>query len=132
MTEINNIPTNIQPPPVQNAGNPETDAHYSSDLKVKRPKIVPAEGPEMLSPVHVFNDRDATLKMKQINNDIYEGSKTYTPKKKKKSKLSKIESKEDSKHGFNSKQYFKIFASLALAVLAFAGIRKIRSWKRPG
>jgi len=129
MTEINNIPANIQTPPAQSAGNPETDAHYSSDMKVKRPKIVPSEGPAMLSPVHVFNDRDATLKMKQINNDIYEGSKNYNPPKKRKSELSKIESKEDSKHGFNSKQYFKIFASLALAVLAFAGIRKIRNRK---
>lgn len=89
------------------------DAHYSTETKVKRPKITAAEAPGVLPAVHVFSDKDASKKMKSINTDIYEGAK-----------------KEKSKNEFNKSLYFKIFGGVTLLTAGIAGVHKIRKFFR--
>ena len=54
-----------------------------------------------------FSDKEATLKIKQINQDIYQGTK-----------------KEKSKHEFDTKRYFTFFGIIALLTAAFAYFRR--------
>ena len=46
------------------------NSHYSSNSKVNRPQRVIVTGPNDLPKVHLYNDRDATNRVKAINNDI--------------------------------------------------------------
>lgn len=89
------------------------EAHYTTETKVKRPKINAAEAPAVLPQHHLFSDKDAQQRMNSINSDIYEGTK-----------------KEKSKHEFNKSLYFKIFGGVALFTAGIAGISKIRNFFR--
>ena len=51
------------------------EAHYSTETKVKRPKLVAAEAPASLPKQVLFSNQDADKRMQQINTDIYEGAK---------------------------------------------------------
>ena len=84
------------------------EAHYTNDIKVRRPKLTEASAPNSLPSRVLFSDREATKKMQSINTDIYEGTK-----------------KEKQKNEFNKSLYFKIFGGVLLAAAAVAGIRKL-------
>ena len=99
MTEINNI----------------LEGHYSTETKVKRPKITVAEAPAALPKHTLFSEKEAKQKINAINTDIYQGTK-----------------KEKAKNDFNT-----IFVHLpkekkmkALATAGIAGINKIRDFFR--
>lgn len=89
------------------------EAHYSTETKVKRPKLVAAEAPASLPKQVLFSNQDADKKMQQINTDIYEGAK-----------------KEKTKNDFDKKLYFKIFGGITLLTAGIAGIYKIRNFFR--
>lgn len=124
MTEV----YNNQPVLAQNSVNYNTEAHMSSNMKVERPKIVASQGPSAMPINHIYSDKEASARMRQINDDIYEGSKGFVTKKvRKKSNIDKLEkSQEVTENGFNSKLYFKIFGGLTLSAIIIAGLRKIR------
>lgn len=73
------------------------EAHYTNDIKVRRPKLTEASAPNSLPSRVLFSDREATKKMQSINTDIYEGTK-----------------KEKQKNEFNKSLYFKILAVFCL------------------
>ena len=89
------------------------EAHYSTETKVKRPKLVAAEAPASLPKQILFSNQDADKRMQQINTDIYEGAK-----------------KEKTKNDFDKKLYFKIFGGVTLLTAGIAGIYKIRNFFR--
>ncbi len=89
------------------------EAHYSTETKVKRPKVVAAEAPAILPKHKLFSNKDADKKMQKINTDIYEGAK-----------------KEKTKNDFNKKLYFKIFGGITLLTAGIAGVHKIRNFFR--
>ena len=89
------------------------EAHYSTETKVKRPKVVAAEAPAILPKHKLFSNKDADKKMQKINTDIYEGAK-----------------KEKTKNDFDKKLYFKIFGGVALFSAGIAGVYKIRNFFR--
>lgn len=89
------------------------EAHYSTETKVKRPKLVAAEAPASLPKQVLFSNQDADKRMQQINTDIYEGAK-----------------KEKAKNDFDKKLYFKIFGGITLLTAGIAGIYKIRNFFR--
>lgn len=89
------------------------EAHYSTETKVKRPKLVAAEAPASLPKQVLFSNQDADKRMQQINTDIYEGAK-----------------KEKTKNDFDKKLYFKIFGGVTLLTAGIAGIYKIRNFFR--
>ena len=89
------------------------DAHYSTETKVKRPKITAAEAPSALPKQVLFSNKDADKRMQQINTDIYEGAK-----------------KEKTKNDFDKKLYFKIFGGVALFSTGIAGVYKLRDFFR--
>lgn len=89
------------------------EAHYSTETKVKRPKLVAAEAPASLPKQVLFSNQDADKRMQQINTDIYEGAK-----------------KEKAKNDFDKKLYFKIFGGVTLLTAGIAGIYKIRNFFR--
>ena len=100
----NNPPPNFRS---QSEGDFNLDAHSSTNMKVKRPKIKPNDLNIMLSNKPLFSDKEATRRMQAINTDIYEGAK-----------------KEKEKHEFNFKSYFTIFGIIALLTAACAYFRK--------
>ena len=89
------------------------EAHYSTETKVKRPKLVAAEAPASLPKQVLFSNQDADKRMQQINTDRYEGAK-----------------KEKAKNDFDKKLYFKIFGGVTLLTAGIAGIYKIRNFFR--
>ena len=89
------------------------EGHYSTEIKVKRPKIVAAEAPAILPKQTLFSNKDADKRIQQINTDIYEGAK-----------------KEKTKNDFNKKLYFKIFGGVVLLSAGIAGVYKIRNFFR--
>lgn len=89
------------------------EGHYSTETKVKRPKVVAAEAPASLPKQVLFSNQDADKRMQQINTDIYEGAK-----------------KEKAKNDFDKKLYFKIFGGITLLTAGIAGIYKIRNFFR--
>jgi len=93
MSEINNI----------------LEGHYSTETKVKRPKITAAEAPAALPKRTLFSEKEAKQKLNEINTDIYQGTK-----------------KEKAKNEFNKSLYFKIFGGVALAAAGIACIHKFR------
>lgn len=91
MTDINNT-TNL-------------NSHYTSNPKVERPIRYAVSAPQSLPTPHLFNDIDANNRMKAINQDIYQDSKTEKNKK--------------------ATNFIKIFGSVVLAILAILGIKSI-------
>lgn len=82
------------------------NSHYSSNSKIERPRRqAVVAGPANLPKTHLFNDRDATNRIKAINNDIYHGFK-----------------QEKNKDCVN---FTKTFGALVLGILAFLGIKKV-------
>ena len=81
------------------------NSHYSSNSKVNRPQRVIVTGPNDLPKVHLYNDRDATNRVKAINNDIVLDYK-----------------QEKNKDGVN---FTKGFVAIILGILAFLGIKKV-------
>jgi len=108
---INN--QNSKSPQIKGGGNSECsyniEAHTSSNMKVKRPKVTPNDLAITLHQKPVFSDREATKRMQAINTDIYEGAV-----------------KEKEKHEFNLKRFFTIFGIIALLTGAIAYFRKGR------
>ena len=85
--------------------NTQLEQHYSTNTKINNlPKTV-AEGPATLPQHHIFSDRDANIKLSEINSDIYEGSKKY---------------KEN-----NNTSFLKTLVATAIALLAIFGIKKL-------
>ena len=107
----NSVNRIVQPPNENELSQYNIEAHTSSNMKVERPKLVPAEAPSVIPTTHLFSDADATKRMQSINTDIYEGSK-----------------KEKSKHEFNRSLYFKIFGGVLFATAGVAGISRIKKW----
>lgn len=93
--------------------NYQIDAHYSSNMKVKRPQVTEAFAPTSALNSGMFSDKDATKRFNQINNDIYEGA-----------------NKEKKNHGFNRKLFLKIFIGIVLAVTGVSCYGKIRNFFR--
>ena len=92
MTEINSNLNNL-------------NAHYSSQTKIELPKNVVVTGPESLPGQHVYNDIDAKKRMRAINDDIYQSSKTAKNK--------------------ENKKFLKVFCGIVLAILAALGIKRL-------
>ena len=80
------------------------NSHYSSNPKVERPKRAIVVGPSNLPKAHLFNDRDATNRVKVINNDINQSFK-----------------QEKNKDSIN---FTKGFVAIIFGILAFLGIKK--------
>jgi len=55
--------------------NQNLNSYYTTLQKVDKPERIVVNGPESIPNQHVFNDREATLKWRKMNNDIYEGAK---------------------------------------------------------
>ena len=106
---INNLNLNNSPPVRGESEKMQLEAHTTTNMKVKRPKVSPNNISFNLPSQKVFSDREATKRMQSINTDIYEGS---------------IQEKE--KHEFNLKRYFTIFGILALLTAAISYFRKGR------
>lgn len=87
------------------------EAHYSTDTKVKRPKIISVAAPNILPAKSSFSDKEAKRKLDSINTDIYENTR-----------------KEKAKHESNKSLYFKIFGGVTLLTAGIAGISKIRDF----
>ena len=51
------------------ANNYNIEAHYSNDMKVKRPNVTSFEAPQIVPKHHLFSDKDASKKMQKINTD---------------------------------------------------------------
>lgn len=85
------------------------EAHYTNNMKVKRPKINPdtiqIAVPEQKA---IFSDKEASKKLKQLNTDIYIGQR-----------------KEKANHEFNFRTYFKIIVAFIAAAASIAGVREI-------
>lgn len=109
MNEITNTDSQIQniPKPSLSDGDYEISAHYSKDMKVKRPKVTVYQSPQELPIVQAFSERNANLKLQNLKTDIYESEK-----------------KEEAKNGFNKKLYFKIFGGVTLATIIVSCLRK--------
>ena len=105
-SHISNNAALINYPPPDSGRN--LDAHYTDNIKVKRPAIVANSADIKINAKPVYTDRDATLKIQKLNTDIYEGQQ-----------------KEKSSHEFNFKTYCKIFAGIIIAAAGIAGIRAI-------
>lgn len=107
---INNL--NYKSPQIKGGDNSEAqyniEAHTSTNMKVKRPKVTPNDLTTILPVKRPFSDKEATKKMQAINTDIYEGAV-----------------KEKEKHEFNLKRFFTIFGIIAL-ITAITGFRKSR------
>ena len=82
------------------------EAHTSNNMKVEQPKVT-ANFLQSLPVNNRYSYKEADNQLKQINADIYEGTK-----------------KEKSKHEFNSKRYFTIFGILSLLTVAITCFRK--------
>ena len=89
----------------QNAYN--FNAHTSTSMKIKRPKVDPNDLKVILPDKKPFSDKEATKRMQAINTDIYEGA-----------------TKEKQKHEFNLKRYFTIFGIMALLTAAITCFRR--------
>jgi len=61
--------------------NQNLNSYYTTSQKVDKPERIVVNGPESIPNQHVFNDREATLKWRKMNNDIYEGAKKEEKKK---------------------------------------------------
>lgn len=83
------------------------EAHTSTNMKVKRPKVTPNDLVLVQTGKKPFSDAEATKKIQSINTDIYEGAK-----------------QEKEKHEFNFKRYFTIFGIIALITAAYTYFRK--------
>lgn len=105
MSDIQTYNYNNSPPNFRSHGENglNIDAHTSTDMKVKRPKITPNDLTVIPQTKPVFSDKEATKRMQAINTDIYEGAK-----------------KEKEKHVFNLKRYFTIFGIITLLTAALA------------
>lgn len=93
--------------------NSVIEGHYTTQTKVKRPKVSVADAPTTLPKHNLFSEKEANTKINNINNDIYVGTQ-----------------KEKSKHDFNRSTYFKIFGGVALLAAGIAGYDKIKSFFR--
>lgn len=56
------------------------NAHYSTSTKIVKPKHIVVEGPNNVPQHHIYTDREANIKLEELNNDVYEAVKR-TPKK---------------------------------------------------
>lgn len=81
------------------------DAHYSTNAKVERPIRPVVLPPSGLPQQHVFSDKDASNRMKAINQDIYIDSK-----------------KEEKRQGIT---FLKFFGAFVLAILAIKAGQKV-------
>ena len=106
---INNL--NYNHPSIRGGDNSQgsfnLEAHTSTNMKVKRPKVSPNDIKITLPDKKPFSDKEATKRMQAINTDIYEGAV-----------------KEKEKHEFNFKRYFTIFGIIALLTAAIACFRR--------
>lgn len=93
--------------------NENIDAHYSTNMKVKRPAIKAADAPFSVPKNKLFSNQDADIKIRSINTDIYEGAQ-----------------KEKAKNDFKKSIYFKIFGGIALLTAGIAGLRRIQNFFR--
>ena len=89
------------------------EGHYSTETKVKRPKITVAEAPAALPKHTLFLKKKQSKRLMQL-------ILTFT----------KVQKKEKAKNDFNKSLYFKIFGGVALATAGIAGINKIRDFFR--
>lgn len=89
------------------------DAHYSTDMKVKRPVVKATDAPLSIPKHKLFSTQEADKKIKSINTDIYEGAQ-----------------KEKAKNDFKKSLYFKIFGGIVLLTAGIAGLRRIRNFFR--
>lgn len=125
-------------PPKLNGDNSEVlynlEAHTSSDMKVKRPRVVADEGPAYIPRKNVYSDQAANEKIKNINSEIFrmthngQDSSQYTLKPLDTDrfdiKIYESRNKENEKHGFNFKRYFTIFGIIALLTAAISYLCK--------
>lgn len=86
------------------SNNNNLSAHYSANPKVNRPTGIVATAPVELPKMHLFNDKDANIRMNAINQDIYQDSK-----------------KEEKRYG---RQFIKVFGACVLAIMAFIGLKR--------
>ena len=106
---INNL--NNKSPAIKGGDNSQNvlnlEAHTTTSMKVKRPKVTPNDLAITLPTKKPFSDKEATKRMQAINTDIYESA-----------------TKEKEKHEFNLKRYFTIFGIMALIAAAIAYLRR--------
>ena len=88
-----------------NSNQYNLNAHYSTQAKIEIPERVVVSGPALLPRQHVYNDKDAKRRMRAINEDIYQHSKSV---------------KNNSDKGF-----IKAFLGIVFVILAALGIKKL-------
>lgn len=82
------------------------NSHYSTNAKVERPALAVASAPANLPRMHLFNNKDAENRLKQINQDIYTDSK-----------------KEENKHGIKFLKIFGLGIGLILIIKGFKNLK---------
>ena len=109
-TQLNIVSNSV---PIKGSGGIDEsfiiEAHNSNNMKLERPKVSANNILTNLPAKKTFSDKEASAKLKQINQDIYQGTK-----------------KEKSKYEFNLKRYFTIFGVLALATAIITYFRRGR------
>ena len=80
-------------------------AHYSSATKTSRPNNIVVSGPKAIPGRHVYNDNDATNRIRQANNEIEAQSKEF-----RKSSV---------------KRFCKVFGCIVAGILGVIGISKL-------
>ena len=83
------------------------EAHYSTNMKVKPPRLTVNDIPSKIPTHQVFSPQEADNKLKQINTDIFVNAK-----------------KEASNRDFDTKLYFKIFGGVVLTTAIISCLRK--------
>ena len=114
MSELNTYNINNGTPPPYSTPSMKGDgdinlveAHTSTNMKVKRPKVTQNDLKITLPAKKAFSDKEATKRMQAINTDIYEGA-----------------AKEKEKHVFNFKRFFTIFGIIGLLTAALTYFSK--------
>ena len=116
MTEFvnNNLISASTPPPAIQAQRDDgmnLDAHYTKNMKVKRPSVNPDRVATIIPEQKTYSNKEADKKLQQLNTDVFTSYQ-----------------KEKSSHEFNFKTYFKIFCAVVLAAASFAGIRFLKKF----
>lgn len=80
-------------------------AHYTNKPKVERPKRTIANGPGSLPNMHLYNDFDAKMRLREVDRDLYHSSQ------------------KEKRKPLN--EFIKICGFSLLAILSIVGLKKL-------
>ena len=109
--------------------NVNTDAHYTTEMKVVRKDLPVITPPTNIPGTKLFSDKDANLRLNSINSDIYQGTKSKIKQHSDNAKeINNKINKEKSNKNFNKILFIKIFAAISLITAAVAFRGKIKNF----